>query len=103
MKLGCGRLLTAGSRALGLALLGLFEAVAVGVDLEELGAVNEAIDESDGTSGVGEDLGPVLERFVGAHEDGLVGMSESQSAMRSSTFPNSSVNGIAKLGWVNHS
>ena len=49
-------------------LLGLLEAVAVGFDVDHLGAVDEAIDEGDDAGGVGEDLAPFGERLVGAQE-----------------------------------
>ena len=48
--------LVARGRALGCALLGLLEAVAVALDLEDFGAVDEAVDEGDRASGVREDL-----------------------------------------------
>ena len=52
-------------------LLGLFETVAIGLDIDDLGAVDEAIDEGDHAGGVGEDLVPFGEGLVGAKQDGL--------------------------------
>ena len=52
-------------------LLGLFEAVAVGFDVDDLGTVDEAVDEGDDAGGVGEDLVPLGEGLVGAEQDGL--------------------------------
>ena len=45
--------------ASGSALLGFLEAVAFGVDVDDLGAVDETIDERDDASGAREDLGPL--------------------------------------------
>ena len=52
----------------GVELLGLLEAVALGVDVDDLGAMNEAIDERDDAGGVREDLAPLLEGLVGAEQ-----------------------------------
>ena len=49
-------------------LLGLFEPVAFGIDLDDLGAVEESVDERDDAGGVGEDLAPLLEGLVGAQD-----------------------------------
>jgi hypothetical protein len=57
-----------------LTLLGFLEAVAVAVDFENLGAMDEAVDEGDGAGGMREDLGPVVEGLVGAEQDGLGGV-----------------------------
>jgi hypothetical protein len=55
-------------------LLGFFEAVAFGVDVDDLGAMDEAVDERDDAGGVGEDLAPLGKGLVGAEEDGLLGV-----------------------------
>src|SRR5689334_902613 len=54
--------------------LSFLEAVAVGFDVDDLGAVDEAIDEGDDTGGVGEDLVPLGEGLVGAEQNRLAGV-----------------------------
>lgn len=49
-------------------LLGLLQAVALGIDLDDLGSVDEAVDESDHAGGVWEDLAPFGECLIGAQE-----------------------------------
>jgi hypothetical protein len=44
----------------GAQFLGFFEAVALGVDVDDLGAVDEAVDEGDDAGGVGEDLAQLV-------------------------------------------
>src|SRR4051812_26413836 len=61
-------------RADGVQLLRFLQAVAVGLDLDDLGAVDEAVDERDDAGGVREDLGPLRECLVRAEDDGLVGV-----------------------------
>jgi hypothetical protein len=56
----------------GVELLGFFEAVALGVDVDDLGAVDEAVDERDDAGGVREDLAPFGEGLVGAEQNGLL-------------------------------
>jgi hypothetical protein len=51
-------------------LLGFFEAVAVDVDGEDLGAMDQPIDEGDDAGGVGEDLIPFSKGFVGRQNGG---------------------------------
>ena len=48
------------------ALLRLLEAVAFALQRDDLGAVHEPVDEGDHAGGVGEDLVPFAEDFVGA-------------------------------------
>ncbi len=63
--LGLGHLCFA-SLGLGFsAFLGFLEAIAVGLNLDDLSAMGEPVDEGDGAGGVGEDLGPFAERLVG--------------------------------------
>jgi hypothetical protein len=54
--------------------LGLLEAVAVGLDVDDLGAMDEAVDEGVDAGGVGEDPVPLGEGLVGAEQDGLAGV-----------------------------
>jgi len=54
-----------------LTLLGLLEAITVAVDLDKLGAMDEAIDKGDGASSVWEDLGPVIEGLQSKSARGL--------------------------------
>ncbi len=54
------------------ALLGLLEAIGRAVDVDDLGVVDEAIDERDDTGGVGKDLAPFGEGAVGGDEGGFV-------------------------------
>lgn len=65
-------LLFAGGGLGGGAFLGFLEAVAVAVDLDDLGAVDEAVDQGDGAGRMGEHLGPLGESLVGADEDGAL-------------------------------
>jgi len=58
----------------GVELLGFFEAEALGVDVDLLGAVDETIDEGDDARGVREDLAPGGKGLVGAEEKGLLGV-----------------------------
>ena len=46
-------------RAGGAEFLGLLEAVALGFDLDDLGSVDQAVDERDDASGVRKDLAPL--------------------------------------------
>ena len=48
------------------------EAVAFALDGEDLGVVDEAIDQGDDAGGVGEDLAPFCERAVGGDHGALV-------------------------------
>jgi hypothetical protein len=61
-----------GSAALACALIGslagFLEAVGFAVDGEDLGVVEEAVDEGDDTGGVWEDLAPFREGSVGGDE-----------------------------------
>ena len=58
--------------ALLLGELGLAPAIAAAFDDEDLDVVGQAIDQSYGARGVGEDGVPVLERQVGGDEQGPV-------------------------------
>src|SRR6185503_8508849 len=58
-----------GLRLFGGALGGLLEAEAVALDGEDLGAVEEPVDEGDDAGRVGEDRGPLGEGLVGAQDD----------------------------------
>jgi hypothetical protein len=60
--------------ARGAELLGFLEAIAVGLDLDDLGAMDEPVDEGDDAGGVREDFAPLREGLVGAEQDGLVGV-----------------------------
>jgi hypothetical protein len=53
-------------------LLSLFEAVAITVDGEDFGAMHEAVHEGDDAGGVGEDLVPFAECFVGGQDRGAL-------------------------------
>jgi hypothetical protein len=53
------------------ALFGFLESVAVALDLDDLGAMHEAVDERDRARGVREDFGPLGERLVRAEQIGL--------------------------------
>ncbi len=53
-------------------LLGFLEAVAVGLDVDDLGTVNEPVDERDDAGGVGKDLAPASESLVGAEQERLL-------------------------------
>src|SRR5687767_172446 len=55
-------------------LLGFFQPVAVSLDVDDLGAMDEAVDEGDDAGRMGKDLAPFGEGLVGAEEDGLVGV-----------------------------
>jgi len=57
-----------------LAGLGLLESVGVGVDLDDLGVMDEPVDEGDDARSVGEDLVPLSEGLVGGEYDRLVGV-----------------------------
>jgi hypothetical protein len=48
------------------------EAVGFAFDGEDLGIVDEAVDQGDDAGGVGEDLVPFCERPVGGHDRALV-------------------------------
>jgi hypothetical protein len=67
-------LLAAALGAGGAELFGFLEAVALGFDFDDLGAVDEAVDEGDDAGGVGEDLAPFGEGLVGAEEQRSVGV-----------------------------
>ena len=54
------------------AFLGLFESIAGAFQGDEFGAVDEAVDEGDDTGGVGEDVVPFPERFIGSEDNGPV-------------------------------
>lgn len=54
----------------GAPVLGLLEAVGLALDLDDLGAVTEAIDEGDDAGGAGEDAAPVAEGAVGGDDRG---------------------------------
>ena len=57
----------------GLALF--FEPVAVALDVEDGGTVQEPIESSAGEDGVaGEDIGPVAEGLVGGDDDGVIAL-----------------------------
>lgn len=69
LELGC-----LGLARLGLcfsAFLGLLEAVALGLDLDDLSSMGEPVDEGHGAGGVREDLGPFAEGLVGGDQDRL--------------------------------
>lgn len=86
-------------------LLGFFEAEALGVDVDDLGAVDETIDEGDDAGGVREDLAPGGEGLVGAEEKRLLGLvspgdrgwQASSGASAVDDLPNGAyVNGVAR-------
>ncbi len=52
-----------------LAFLGLLEAEAVAIDLEDLRAMDKAIDERHGASRMRKDLGPIVERLIGTKKN----------------------------------
>ena len=54
------------------ALLSLLEAIAFAFEGDDLGAVQQPIDERDDAGGVGEDLVPFAEGFVGGEENGAL-------------------------------
>lgn len=54
------------------ALFGFLEAVALAFEGDNLGTMDEAVDEGDSAGGVGEDLVPFAERLVGGQEDGTL-------------------------------
>ena len=53
------------------ALAGFLEAIGFALDGDDLGVVDQPIDQGDDTGGVGEDLVPLAERSVGGDEDGF--------------------------------
>ncbi len=53
-------------------LFGFLEAVGLALDGDDFGVVDEAIDQGDDAGGVGEDLVPFGERFVGRNDRGLL-------------------------------
>ena len=62
---------TATSGPLLCALLGLLEAVGIAFDGDDLGVVDEAVDQRDDAGGVGKDLPPLGKGAVG--DDGAAG------------------------------
>ena len=52
--------------------LGFTAAIAAALDEEDLDVVGEAVDECDGTGGIGKDGVPVLEGEVGGDQQGAV-------------------------------
>ena len=58
----------------GAELLGFLEAVALGVDVDDLGPMNEPIDERDDAGGVREDFAPRGEGLVGTEQHGSLGV-----------------------------
>jgi hypothetical protein len=58
----------------GVQLLGLIEAVAFGVNLDDLCPMDETVDESDHAGGVREDLAPFGQCLVGTEEQRSVGV-----------------------------
>ena len=75
LGLGIGRFLGTGCgacpEALVAAFLGLLEAVGFALDGDDLGVVDEAVDQGDDAGGVGEDLAPLGKGAVGGDEGGL--------------------------------
>ena len=57
------------------ALLGFFESVALTLDGEQFGAMDEAVDEGDDAGGVGEHVVPFAEDLVGGQDDGTLQVS----------------------------
>ena len=53
-----------------LAFLGLLAAIGIAVDGDDLGVVDEAVDQGDDAGGVGEGLAPLGERPVGGDDGG---------------------------------
>ena len=51
---------------------GLFETIAVGFDVDDFGAVDEAIDERDDAGGMRKHFAPLREGLVGAEQNGLL-------------------------------
>ena len=62
---------------MGGAFSGFLESIAIPVDADELGAVNESVDEGDDAGSGGEDLGPLGEGLVGGEEDGSLQIASS--------------------------
>jgi hypothetical protein len=60
-----------GFRVTSRAFLGFFEAIALSLELQQLGFVHEPIDEGYDAGGVREDLGPFAERFIRGDDDGV--------------------------------
>ena len=54
------------------ALLGLFEAIAFAFEGDDLGSMQQPIDEGDHAAGIGEDLIPFAEHFVGRQDNGTL-------------------------------
>jgi hypothetical protein len=52
-------------------LLGFLEAVALGFDFDDLGALDEAVDECDDAGGVGEDLAPLEKALLVLRKTGF--------------------------------
>ena len=53
-------------------LLGFLQAVGITLDGDDLAAVDQTIDEGDDAGGVGKDLAPLAEGFVGGQDNGFV-------------------------------
>ena len=58
--------------ALSRTFLGLLEAVGVALDGDDLGVVEQAVDEGNDAGGTGEDLAPFGEGAVGGNQGGLL-------------------------------
>ena len=69
--LGLGVDLCALAFALLGALAGFLEAIGFALDGDDLGVVDQPIDQGDDSGGVGKDLVPLAERSVGGDEDGF--------------------------------
>jgi hypothetical protein len=67
--LALGALFGSGRGFVGGALFGFFQAIAVTFDIDDLGAVQESVDECDSAGRVGENFGPLGEGLVGAEDD----------------------------------
>ena len=53
------------------AFLSLLKAIGLALDGDDLGVMDEAIDQGDDTGGAGEDLVPFGERFIGRDQCGF--------------------------------
>jgi hypothetical protein len=83
---GCGGLLALAARVLGLGLkLGLAAAIALALDGDDVGVVDDAVDQGGGTGCVGEDGGPIAEGEVGGQDEAflLVVVTRNSSAAKS--------------------
>ena len=76
-----GRCASLGRPALFLLRVCLAAAVALAFDGEDLGVMGQAVDEGDGTAGVGKDAVPMLEGQVRRLDDGLLLVAPADKAL----------------------